>query len=123
MTFHPETRTYTIERMLPSIEFEFYFTVNGVEKYQMTHQKQTPVDSGVELVFVNVMHNKHKNKRKLGYEFIKSVDCFPRPVRPDWPDDDDNKEPEWDIKNSVFWGYIPDSTEQLNKCFEYDWSH
>ena len=33
------------------------------------------------------------------------------------------QEPDWDIKDSVFWGYVIDHHDIHAKCFEFDWSN
>lgn len=43
-------------------------------------------------------------------------------MRKDWPDDTESSEAEWDIRGSVFWGYIPDDDDIVARCFEYDWA-
>ena len=43
-------------------------------------------------------------------------------MRPGWPDDSSDSEPEWDFKNSLFYGYKPDNDDIINQCFEYDWA-
>ena len=71
MTFNPDTGTYSVERMVPAIDIEYYFTINGAEKYMMDIEKKTPTSSDLELVFVNVAHNKLKNKQKVTPEYVK----------------------------------------------------
>lgn len=31
-------------------------------------------------------------------------------------------EPDWNIKDSVFWGYMIDTADMYHKCFEFDWN-
>lgn len=39
MVFDPVTKTYSLDRMAPSIVLDYYFTVNGHEKYLLTEEK------------------------------------------------------------------------------------
>lgn len=115
MTFNPHNGTYTSIRMCPAIEIEYFFTINGQQKYIMNIDKQAPSDTNIDLVFVNVIQHNVKNKKKLNHTYLQNLECLPRPIRPAWPVDDTNKEPEWDITKSVFWGYVPDSSDIIRK--------
>ncbi|CAI2364873.1 unnamed protein product [Moneuplotes crassus] len=122
MEFDESTGTYSLDRMTPAIKMEYFFTINGVQKYLTNKPKKEPEDNDIDIVFANVVTNKIKKKVKLSHDYLLSLDCFPRPVRPGWPDDE-KEEPKWDFEKSVFFGYKPDNDEILAKCFDYDWAH
>jgi hypothetical protein len=42
MTLDPDTGTYSVDRMVPSIELEYFFTINGSQKYHVTNDKKAP---------------------------------------------------------------------------------
>ena len=74
MVFDPVTKTYSLDRMAPSVVLDYYFTVNGHEKYLLNQEKRTPKDTSFDLVFVNVLHNTSKNRRRINHEYIKRLD-------------------------------------------------
>lgn len=115
MVLDEKTGIYSLDRMVPAIEMEYFFTINGAEKYLMTKKKRPPLDNIVDIVFVNIMTNKVKSKTKLTEKYLSTLDCFPRPIRPGWPEDDEKKEPEWDFNKSVFYGYKGDNDDLLAK--------
>lgn len=122
MVFNSDDGTYSLDRMVPAIEMEYFFTINGSQKYLMTKTKRPPYDNDIDLVFVNVMKSKVKNKKKITKE-CPTLEWQPRPIRPDWPDVDNNKTPEWDFKKSIFYGYRFDNEDLIKKWFDYDWKH
>lgn len=123
MVFDEHTGTYSLDRMVPGLEIEYFFTINGVQKYITNRKNKIPKDTTLDLLYVNVMSQGKKKRQQVTPAYVESTGCYPRPVRPPWPDDSMESEPEWDIRNSVFWGYIPDDSDLINKCFEYDWSY
>ena len=59
----------------------------------------------------------------MSSSYFESKTWYPRPERPVFIfEEDPEPEPEWNFKDSIFYGYIPDSDALLQKCFEYDWS-
>ena len=74
MVFNEDTGIYSLDRMVPAIEMEYFFTFNKVEKYLMIKGRRPPVGNDIDLVFVNVMNHKIKSKKKLTNKYLKNVE-------------------------------------------------
>lgn len=119
---------FNIIRMVPPIEFNYYFTINGVPKYATDLDKeQISEEVNVKLPFANVSQKVMKEKELINMSFLDKLICRPRPEKPvveveiidEIPDQIDIQ---WDIRDSVFWGYMIDTPDLYWKWFEYDWS-
>ena len=112
---------YEAIRMVPPVPFNYYFTLNGIVQYTNLKLKTESTDDIIGVPFTYVYEEHTYEKNVINEEYFKSLKWVPRPIQP-IIDEPEIKEPEWDIKESVFWGYIVDNDEILCKCFEFDWS-
>lgn len=108
---------FNIIRMVPPIEFNYYFTINGVPKYATDLDKeQISEEVNVKLPFANVSQKVMKEKELINMSFLDKLICRPRPEKPvveveiidEIPDQIDIQ---WDIRDSVFWGYMIDTPD------------
>lgn len=110
---------------MPPKKIYYYVTISGKPHYLVDQPHVDFYDKHKPAVHkVNFIDMSFEAGRDLGQSFFENKECFPRPKRPVFYfEEDDEPEPEWDFRDSIFYGYIPDSKELLAKCFEYDWSN
>lgn len=112
--------SFTIYRMVPPIDFNYYFTINGVPRYATDLEKEQILEEiNVKLPYANVSQKVMKTSGIVNNAYIDKLVCKPRPprkvivhVQEDIPEP---PEPEWDIRDSVFWGYMLDTVDLYNK--------
>lgn len=119
-----EIGTFYVIRMVPPVEFNYYFSVNGVPKYSTDCEREAIIDKiSLNIPFANIPSNIRKTHEIVNNEYLSKLKCFPRPKRKNLIIyEEEISIPDWNIKDSVFWGYMIDTQDMYMKCFEYDWS-
>ncbi|OMJ73133.1 hypothetical protein SteCoe_28254 [Stentor coeruleus] len=124
-----ETGIYKCTRSVPKGKTRFFFTYRGVGQIS----NQYSIEAADPVIEKNVHFYAEFSKKVL----VVVVNCFdnensmsiavPRPIIDeyqlppgDFPEPDI---PLWNFENSIFAGYIQDTPELLNKCFEADWAN
>lgn len=109
--------TFWIIRMVPPIDFNYYFTVNGVPKYQTDLEQEAIMDKiNLSIPFANVPADIRKTKEIINTNYLSKLKCLPRPKRENLMIyEETSPHPDWGIKDSVFWGYMIDTTDLYRK--------
>ena len=116
--------TFTVIRMVPPVEFNYYFSINGVPKYATDLEKETILgEVNLNIPYANIPSNIRKSREIIDKNYLGKLEWFPRPKRKNLVIyDEEVPIPDWNIKDSVFWGYMIDTNDLYMKCFEFDWS-
>ncbi|CAI2387670.1 unnamed protein product [Moneuplotes crassus] len=121
MKFSPG-EPFSIIRMVPPKPFNYYFSINGASKYATDLETESLFHNpNTTIPYANIPTSIRQTKAILSPGYVAKMNCVPRPKR-QFLIEEDPPVPEWDIRNSVFWGYMIDTNDIHRKCFEFDWA-
>ena len=116
--------TFSVIRMVPPIKFNYYFTVNGVPKYATDNEKiEIMNEISSKIPYTNIHESKIRTREMINSEYYEKLKWVPRPVRLRTVEEVIVDKPDWDIKESIFWGYMIDTNDIYVRCFDFDWSN
>lgn len=120
---------YECTRAVPKGKTRFFFSYRGVAQISNQYPVEVfdpPIEKTVHFygefskkimaVVVNFFGNENNECKSIPRPFIEEY----KPPPGDVPEPDI---PPWLFENSIFAGYIQDTPELLNKCFEADWAN
>lgn len=66
---------YSITRMVPPIDFNYYFTINGVPKYATDIEKEEVMEEiNLNIPYTNVSDNIIRTKELINKEFLDRLE-------------------------------------------------